>query len=159
MPWPWTAASPPRPWSRKDYWICHALWALRRSGIEFWFKGGTSLSKAFGIVQRFSEDLDLIVLPGRLELPKATSWKTETAGAIRSREAFWRALLVRIEIPGAQLEWDRRELIVVNDSGYVDGWTEKVSRSVGLPGILFKHSVGKVACNLLPIRHPGELQR
>jgi hypothetical protein len=32
----------------KDYWVTHTLWALHRSGLELWFKGGTSLSKAFG---------------------------------------------------------------------------------------------------------------
>ncbi len=32
----------------KDYWISHTLWALSGAGLQFWFKGGTSLSKAFG---------------------------------------------------------------------------------------------------------------
>jgi hypothetical protein len=36
----------------KDYWICHTLWALENSGLEFYFKGGTSLSKAFGLLPR-----------------------------------------------------------------------------------------------------------
>jgi len=48
----------------KDYWICHALWALEGSGAEFWFKGGTSLAKGFRLIPRFSEDLDLVLLPG-----------------------------------------------------------------------------------------------
>jgi Nucleotidyl transferase AbiEii toxin, Type IV TA system len=48
----------------KDYWITHALWALHECGLQIWFKGGTSLSKGFGIIQRFSEDLDLMVEGG-----------------------------------------------------------------------------------------------
>jgi hypothetical protein len=28
----------------KDYWITHCLWAIQESGLEIWFKGGTSLS-------------------------------------------------------------------------------------------------------------------
>lgn len=29
----------------KDYWVTHTLWALKQTGFEIWFKGGTSLSK------------------------------------------------------------------------------------------------------------------
>ena len=43
----------------KDYWVTHTLWALHAQGFEVWFKGGTSLSKGFGLIERFSEDLDL----------------------------------------------------------------------------------------------------
>lgn len=43
----------------KDYWVTHSLWALHDAGFEVWFKGGTSLSKGFGLIERFSEDLDL----------------------------------------------------------------------------------------------------
>lgn len=40
----------------KDYWVTHSLWALHHLGLEVWFKGGTSLSKGFGLIDRFSED-------------------------------------------------------------------------------------------------------
>ena len=43
----------------KDYWVTHALWSLGNAGFDVWFKGGTSLSKGFDLIQRFSEDLDL----------------------------------------------------------------------------------------------------
>lgn len=48
----------------KDYWVTHTLGAFLDQGFELWFKGGTSLSKGFGIIQRFSEDLDVRVDPG-----------------------------------------------------------------------------------------------
>lgn len=49
----------------KDYWVSQALRALAsRFHDDFLFKGGTSLSKAYRIIQRFSEDVDLLVLPG-----------------------------------------------------------------------------------------------
>ena len=48
----------------KDYWVTHTLWALHDTGFDVWFKGGTSLSKGFGLIERFSEDLDLKLLPG-----------------------------------------------------------------------------------------------
>nr|WP_253075330.1 nucleotidyl transferase AbiEii/AbiGii toxin family protein [Bradyrhizobium sp. 76] len=47
----------------KDFWVC---WTLKRlfelqdeEAPTLIFKGGTSLSKAFGAIRRFSEDLDL----------------------------------------------------------------------------------------------------
>ena len=45
----------------KDYWITYLLRKLATSDFknELAFKGGTSLAKAFGIVKRFSEDIDL----------------------------------------------------------------------------------------------------
>jgi Nucleotidyl transferase AbiEii toxin, Type IV TA system len=50
----------------KDYWVTHCLWSLHAQGFEVWFKGGTSLSKYFGLIERFSEDLDLKLEPGTL---------------------------------------------------------------------------------------------
>jgi predicted nucleotidyltransferase component of viral defense system len=45
----------------KDYYIIRALRALRDSiGGQFIFKGGTSLSKGWKLIDRFSEDLDLL---------------------------------------------------------------------------------------------------
>ena len=49
----------------KDFWVCWTLDALFNSGAadtpRLLFKGGTSLSKAFGLIQRFSEDIDITV--------------------------------------------------------------------------------------------------
>jgi Nucleotidyl transferase AbiEii toxin, Type IV TA system len=42
----------------KDYWIMHCLWGLRAQGGNFELKGSTSLSKGFGVIHRFSEDID-----------------------------------------------------------------------------------------------------
>ena len=41
----------------------HALWGLQQQGYEFELKGGTSLSKGFKIIDRFSEDLDIHINP------------------------------------------------------------------------------------------------
>ena len=49
----------------KDYWVSQVLRVLGRDfGGDFIFKGGTSLSKAYRLVERFSEDIDILVLPG-----------------------------------------------------------------------------------------------
>ncbi len=49
----------------KDFWVCLVLEALFH-GLpaghpKLLFKGGTSLSKAFGLIRRFSEDIDIVV--------------------------------------------------------------------------------------------------
>lgn len=48
----------------KDYWLTTVLRELAHSPYSqiTVFKGGTSLSKAYGIIQRFSEDVDLALL-------------------------------------------------------------------------------------------------
>lgn len=46
----------------KDYWVCEVLRAIVGAyGDAVVFKGGTSLEK-LRIIQRFSEDLDLLVV-------------------------------------------------------------------------------------------------
>ncbi len=48
----------------KDFWVCWTLgriFADSRLAKKLLFKGGTSLSKVFGLIQRFSEDIDLIL--------------------------------------------------------------------------------------------------
>lgn len=48
----------------KDYWITQVLWRLARSKYvdEAVFKGGTSLSKGYNLIERFSEDLDIAII-------------------------------------------------------------------------------------------------
>src|SRR6266571_881401 len=49
----------------KDFWVCWTLDALfnglQAGGPRLLFKGGTSLSKAYGLIARFSEDIDITV--------------------------------------------------------------------------------------------------
>lgn len=48
----------------KDYWVCWTLrdlFTLPGIGGHLTFKGGTSLSKAWKLIHRFSEDIDLVV--------------------------------------------------------------------------------------------------
>ena len=48
----------------KDYWIMHCLWGLQQQNFLFELKGGTSLSKGYNIIDRFSEDIDIQIHPG-----------------------------------------------------------------------------------------------
>ena len=56
----------PEIYIEKDYWIAKALKHLADSEFvnHVVFKGGTSLSKAYRIIDRFSEDIDLAVIKG-----------------------------------------------------------------------------------------------
>ena len=48
----------------KDFWVCLVLdYLFHRSKFKdvFAFKGGTSLSKCYDLIYRFSEDIDLII--------------------------------------------------------------------------------------------------
>lgn len=48
----------------KDFWVCWVLkhlFADPELGTRLVFKGGTSLSKVFGLIDRFSEDIDLVL--------------------------------------------------------------------------------------------------
>lgn len=48
----------------KDYWVTYTLNAIYNDevGKDTIFKGDTALSKCYGIIDRFSEDIDLVVL-------------------------------------------------------------------------------------------------
>lgn len=49
----------------KDYWITQVLRHISEEfPKDFIFKGGTSLSKGYSLIDRFSEDLDLLIVPG-----------------------------------------------------------------------------------------------
>jgi predicted nucleotidyltransferase component of viral defense system len=50
----------------KDFWVCWTLkhiFALGPAPAQLIFKGGTSLSKVYGVIERFSEDIDLSLSP------------------------------------------------------------------------------------------------
>lgn len=49
----------------KDYWVVELLRSVTQPRAEgrVIFKGGTSLSKAFGLIHRFSEDVDILLVP------------------------------------------------------------------------------------------------
>lgn len=83
----------------KDYWIMHCLYGLQKLGLQFELKGGTSLSKGFGIIKRFSEDIDI-----RIEPPANMKVKTgrndNKQFHIMSRKHFYDMLSKKIKIDG-----------------------------------------------------------
>jgi hypothetical protein len=88
----------------KDYWVTHTLWALHHQGFQVWFKGGTSLSKGFALIQRFSEDLDLKIEPGTVAaVPSVADWKSEGKAATKARKEHFVALADQLRVPGAAI--------------------------------------------------------
>lgn len=91
----------------KDYWITHSLWAIHQTGLSIWFKGGTSLSKGFGIITRFSEDLDLMIERGGVAtLPEVKSWVSTNKAPTAQRRAFYSGLGEAFAIPSISVEID-----------------------------------------------------
>ncbi len=54
----------PAVYVEKDYWVTCALFTIFNNDIgkDTVFKGGTALSKCYNMIERFSEDIDLVVL-------------------------------------------------------------------------------------------------
>ena len=69
----------------KDFFVCWLLSILFESEFaeSLVFKGGTSLSKIFGAINRFSEDIDLSLSPTFLGLP-------ETAANRSQADKWWK---------------------------------------------------------------------
>lgn len=69
----------PQAFIEKDYFVFMLLKLIYSKDKEIMFKGGTSLSKAWGVLPRFSEDIDLNLLP---EVPSTDSHRMRLANAV-----------------------------------------------------------------------------
>lgn len=83
----------------KDYWIMHVLYGLKQQGFQFELKGGTSLSKGYGIIHRFSEDIDIHIKPP-VEMKINENPKNTNLGNIQKRKDFYDGLANEIKING-----------------------------------------------------------
>ena len=81
----------------KDYWIMHVLFGLKNAGLSFELKGGTSLSKGLGIINRFSEDIDIRINPPAELKVNETGTKDS---AVKSRFSFYNWLADNLKIDG-----------------------------------------------------------
>jgi hypothetical protein len=81
----------------KDYWIMHALFSMQQQGIEFELKGGTSLSKGFGFIHRFSEDIDIHI---RTNFGLEIEGKEDKPRVRAARKEFYDVLAKSLSING-----------------------------------------------------------
>lgn len=79
----------------KDYWVTYALQTIFNSNVgnDIVFKGGTALSKCYKLIERFSEDIDLVVL--RREGETDSKLKSK----IRNVSKVIELVLPEVEIP------------------------------------------------------------
>src|SRR5712691_305008 len=74
----------------KDYWVTRVLRALSRDNVlnkHIIFKGGTSLSKGWKVIDRFSEDVDLLITSPNFSDPPGKGAKA----------ALFRRIIERVE--------------------------------------------------------------
>jgi hypothetical protein len=83
----------------KDYWIMHCLFGLQQLGLNFQLKGGTSLSKGFSVIDRFSEDIDIMIEPPKTMQVKTKSNDDKEADR-ESRKQYYDWLAKNITIAG-----------------------------------------------------------
>lgn len=110
----------------KDYWVCQtlaALFSLPSLGDHLVFKGGTSLSKVYRLIDRFSEDVDVsfhreFLGFGEDNAPEAAAGKEQG----RRLEALQEACKTRIRetlLPALRNEMARR-------LGTESGWSMEI---------------------------------
>jgi len=78
----------------------HCLYGLAKQGFEFELKGGTSLSKGFGIIERFSEDIDIRIDPAIAPFQVFCGKNHSKPRHIESRKIFYDWLADQISIEG-----------------------------------------------------------
>jgi len=124
----------------KDYWIMHCLHGLTTLGFIFELKGGTSLSKGFGIIERFSEDIDIHIDPvadSTTPSFKVFTGKNQTkkSAHINSRKDYYDWLAENISIDG--IESVERDIAFDDGDYYRSGGIRLNYKSHydGLPGL------------------------
>jgi hypothetical protein len=100
----------------KDYWVCEVLRAL---SWPFLFKGGTSLAKGWSLIERMSEDVDVIVprlagdsvSTGEARLDRMSAEVADRLGMARSE---WRP-------PGRGRDAHRDDMFAYDQFGFAPG--------------------------------------
>ena len=100
----------------KDVWVVQTLGILFSAafGNDLVFKGGTSLSKAYGVIRRFSEDVD-ITYDIRAFAPELTGGSHEPLPVSRSQEQRW-TRTIRLELA----VWTREQALPVLQAGLAE---------------------------------------
>ncbi|WP_447969893.1 nucleotidyl transferase AbiEii/AbiGii toxin family protein [Nitrospira sp. M1] len=166
----------------KDYWVMHCLYGLQQMGLTFELKGGTSLSKGFGIINRFSEDIDLRIDPP-VQRKVKTGHNQNKPAHCESRKTFYAWLAETIIIDGiVRVSRDESfdddkyrsggiRLMYNNEVGFLTGLKDGILLEVGFDDVIpniakdisswaYDYAVEKVEVNdnrakSVPCYHPG----
>lgn len=141
----------------KDYWIMQCLYSLSSIGLKLELKGGTSLSKGFEVIHRFSEDIDIKIDPdpALLDFDVKSGRNQDKAIHRESRKKYfdWIAKYLNEKIDGV-VEVSRDEAFDDNPS-YRNGGIRLIYRPVfelpdGLKeGILLEVGFDRTTPNIL----------
>lgn len=108
-------------WVEKDYWLVRVLEALVRTprlAGRFVFKGGTSLSKAWKLIDRFSEDIDLLLTgPNYGAMPPLRGERERLFKAVKG--AIESATPLRLPLTGLSEAEKRRYYLRSDTNGYL----------------------------------------
>ncbi len=127
----------------KDFWVSWTLavlFAHPEFGEQLVFKGGTSLSKVFGVIGRFSEDIDLAVSPAFLGISEESVEQADSRNKRTERvEELEAACIERVRerfVP--ELERITRESLGERTGGRA--WMEfQVEAATHSPAVLFHY--------------------
>jgi hypothetical protein len=119
----------------KDFWVCWTLDYLFHQcqwKSSFAFKGGTSLSKSYQLIQRFSEDIDLIMDWRLLGYDYNEPWenRSNTKQDAFNKEANTRAEIFLIETVLPVLQKDFFRLLKTDVHLYIDETDKQTIRFV-----------------------------
>lgn len=135
----------------KDYWLMHVLYGLTKAGFTFELKGGTSLSKGYQIIDRFSEDIDIYIHPGKAYADIEANLLKSKDAHIRRRKEYYDHLTASIKIDGiVKVE---RDVVFDNTRTYLSGGIRLYYNSVtetveGVkPGILLEAGFDNIVPN------------
>ncbi len=132
----------------KDYWVCLTLdylFHICKWKDVFTFKGGTSLSKCYGLISRFSEDIDLILDWRVLGYSSDEPWenRSNTKQDAFNKEANARAAIFLSETLLPVLKQDLSEIIDQDVILYIDE-TDKQTINFAYPHIFSNESILQV---------------
>lgn len=127
----------------KDFWVCWTLariFAAPDIAPHAVFKGGTSLSKVFSVIDRFSEDIDLSVAPVSLGFREAD---LDEAPSASQRSKRMRALAERCESCVREQFMPALGRVITDEIGaapHVAGWLAfEIDPLAGTPNLWFSY--------------------
>jgi Nucleotidyl transferase AbiEii toxin, Type IV TA system len=126
----------------KDFWVgwlLGRLFAMPSLAGKLQFKGGTSLSMVFAAVRRFSEDIDLAILPAALGFEESYFNDAASASQRRKRMAEL-ALASEVFVQGIQPTLEAEVLAVLGQSTDATGWfSYEIDANAGTPNLWFNY--------------------
>jgi Nucleotidyl transferase AbiEii toxin, Type IV TA system len=127
----------------KDFWVCWTLgriFEVEAVAPHVVFKGGTSLSKVFGAIQRFSEDIDLAVSPQALGFAAAELDEAPSASARRKRVQALEAESERCVAERFRPALEAAFAARLGAPQHTNGWLRyEIDALAGTPNLLFTY--------------------